>query len=118
LTCFSYFEDLAINVLTIFDDYTDDRYNLDILMSKITYFNLNILQMAEIGDCKRFISQPTVQNILTSIWLGQESYKTGYRKTIKVSSSMTYAFCIIFKFVSTLVSNKLLFFWIVGTDSI
>ena len=71
--------------MSIFDDNTDDKYNLDILMSKIMYFNLNILEMAEIGDCKKFISQPTVQNILTSVWLGQESYKTGFRKNLKVS---------------------------------
>ena len=71
--------------MSIFDDNTDDKYNLDILMSKIMYFNLNILEMAEIGDCKKFISEPTVQNILTSVWLGQESYKTGFIKNLKVS---------------------------------
>jgi hypothetical protein len=80
----SYFEDLAIRVIEIFDDNTEDEYNLDILMCEIKYFNLNILEMAELGDCKKFISQPTVQNILTSVWLGQESYKTGLTKTLKV----------------------------------
>jgi hypothetical protein len=80
----SYFEDVAISVIEIFDDNTEDEYNLDILMCKIKYFNLNILEMAELGDCKKFISQPTVQNILTSVWLGQESYKTGFTKTFKV----------------------------------
>lgn len=78
-----YFEDLAISIIEIFDDNTEDEYNLDILMCEIKYFNLNILEMAELGDCKKFISQPTVQNILTSVWLGQESYKTGFTKTFK-----------------------------------
>ena len=59
-------------------------------MCQIKYFDLNILEMAELGDCKKFISQPTVQNILTSVWIGQESYKTGLKKTLKVYIKLTF----------------------------
>ena len=59
-------------------------------MCQIKYFDLNILEMAELGDCKKFISQPTVQNMLTSVWIGQESYKTGLKKTLKVYIKLTF----------------------------
>jgi hypothetical protein len=70
--------------LDVFDANTDDRINRDILMNKILYFQIDTLQMAQIGDCKQFVAHSAVQNLLTSIWLGQISFKIGFKQNMKV----------------------------------
>ena len=39
--------------------------------------------MAQIGDCKKFVAHPAVQNLLSSMWVGQSSYKIGFKQNLK-----------------------------------
>jgi hypothetical protein len=41
------------------------------------YNNLDCLQMADESNCLKFISLPSVQNLVSSVWNGQISYKSG-----------------------------------------
>ncbi len=79
----SYFENLSLGVLNVFDINTDDRINIEILLNRILYFKTHTLQMAQIGDCKQFVAHPAVQNLLTSIWIGQISFKIGFKQNLK-----------------------------------
>ncbi len=73
----SKFEDLAIGVLETFDMNTDDWINGVILLRRCPYFNVNLLQMAVEADCKRFVAQSAVQNLLTYIWNGKLTPRAG-----------------------------------------
>lgn len=80
---------MAIGVLNIFDGTTDDLINGVILLRKIPMFNLDCLQMAVEADCQKFVSLSSVQNLLTDIWLGKVTSKSGSKATIKVSDSIS-----------------------------
>ena len=69
----SYCEYLAIGVLDIYDTNTEDEENIHILLDNIEFFQMTPLDMALIGDCKNFVSHPSVQNLLTKIWNGHSA---------------------------------------------
>ena len=57
-----------------------------LLLQKIPYYNnLDCLQMADESNCLKFISLPSVQNLVTSVWNGQITYKSGLLYNLKVS---------------------------------
>jgi hypothetical protein len=56
-----------------------------LLLQKIPYYNnLDCLQMADESNCLKFISLPSVQNLVSSVWNGQISYKSGLLYNLKV----------------------------------
>ncbi len=56
-----------------------------LLLQKIPYYNnLDCLQMADESNCLKFISLPSVQNLVSSVWNGQISYKSGLIYNLKV----------------------------------
>jgi hypothetical protein len=75
---------MAIGVLNLFDSTTDDLINGVILLRKIPFFNLDCLQMAVEADCQRFVALSSVQNLLTDIWFGKVTSKTGLKASLKV----------------------------------
>jgi hypothetical protein len=57
-----------------------------LLLQKIPYYNnLDCLQMADESNCLKFISLPSVQNLVSSVWNGQISYKSGLLYSFKFS---------------------------------
>ena len=80
----SFFEELAIGVLDVYDTNTDDRENIHIILDKNAFYDMTPLDMAQIGDCKNFIAHPAVQSVLTTIWVGHTAYKAGFMDQIKV----------------------------------
>jgi hypothetical protein len=82
----STFEDLAVGVLDTFDMNTHDWVNGVILLRRCPYFNISLLQMSVEANCRRFVAQPAVQNLLTYIWNGLIVHKLGIVSTIQVRS--------------------------------
>ena len=80
---FSAFEKLAIRVLDKFLEKNSDAVR-SLLLKKTLYFDLNILEMAQIGRCKEFAAHSAVQNLLTSIWIGHSKYYESFNKNFKV----------------------------------
>lgn len=76
---------MAIGVLNIFDNSTDDLINGVILLRKIPFYNLDCLQMAVEADCQKFVALSSVQNLLTDIWYGKVVSVSGAKGTIKVN---------------------------------
>ena len=76
---------MACGVLNIFDSFSNDLINGVILLQNIPYFNLNCLEMAVEAKCLKFISLPSVQNLLTDIWNGKIVFKTSFKSGIAVS---------------------------------
>ena len=76
---------MAIGVLNIFDSTTDDLINGVILLRKIPFFNLDCLQMAVEADCQKFVALSSVQNLLTDIWYGKVTSKSGAKASLKVT---------------------------------
>ncbi len=64
------FEALAIGVWNTFDHNTDDLINDVILLRVVPYYNIDLLEMAVEGDSKKFVSHPSIQDLLTNIWHG------------------------------------------------
>ena len=87
---------MAIGVLNLFDSTTDDLINGVILLRKIPYFNLDCLQMAVEANCQKFVSLTSVQNLLTDIWYGKVSSKSGIKANIKVKILLNHKFVIEF----------------------
>lgn len=75
---------MAIGVLNIFDATTDDLINGVILLRKIPFYNLDCLQMAVEAHCQKFVALSSVQNLLTDIWYGKLTQKSGIKASIKV----------------------------------
>ena len=46
------------------------------------------LEMAQNGDCKNFIAHPSVQSVLTEIWVGKTAYQPGFKDKIKVKLTL------------------------------
>jgi hypothetical protein len=64
-----------------------------LLLQKIPYYNnLDCLQMADESNCLKFISLPSVQNLVTSVWNGQITYKSGLLYNLKVSILIIFYF--------------------------
>lgn len=76
---------MAVGVLNIFDNSTDDLINGVILLRKIPFYNLDCLQMAVEANCQKFVALSSVQNLLTDIWYGKIVSVSGAKATIKVS---------------------------------
>jgi hypothetical protein len=70
---------MAIGVMNIFDSTTDDLINGVILLRKIPFYNLDCLQMAVQADCQKFVALSSVQNLLTDIWHGKLTCKSGFK---------------------------------------
>ena len=79
----SYFEDLAVGVLDIFDANNDDNSISIFFETEVPYFKANPLFIGRMGSCKKFIAHPTVQNYLTTMWYGQKSIKIGFSQNLK-----------------------------------
>jgi hypothetical protein len=84
---------MAIGVLNLFDATTDDLINGVILLRKIPLYNLDCLQMAVEADCQKFVALTSVQNLLTGIWYGKVSSKSGVKATLKVYLMSMDIFC-------------------------
>lgn len=64
-------------MLDLFDKYFENDIHHVLLKRNKETDDINCFEMAVEGDCKLFLSSPTVQNVLTDMW---------YNKTIQKSS--------------------------------
>jgi hypothetical protein len=56
-----------------------------ILLQKIPFYeDLDCLELAIQGNCKKFISLTCVQNLITEIWNGEVNVKGGFKGSLKV----------------------------------
>ena len=79
---------MAIGVLNIFDLNSDDLMNSIILLEKIPIYKMDCLQMAVKAKCLKFVSLPAVQNLITEIWNGNMSSKSGFKGNLKLGLSV------------------------------
>ena len=70
--------------MDIYDTNTEDEENIHILLDNIEFFQMTPLDMALIGDCKNFVSHPSVQNLLTKIWNGHSAQNNSLMNLLKV----------------------------------
>jgi hypothetical protein len=86
LKCDEAFENMACDVLSIFDSSMNEFMTSILLLQKIPYYNgLDCLQMAVEGECLKFVSQNSVQNLLTDLWNGKiTGSKSGFFYYFKV----------------------------------
>jgi hypothetical protein len=75
---------MACGVLNIFDNNSNDLINGIVLLQIIPYFGIDCLQMAVEARCLKFLALPTVQNLVTDIWNGKISSKSGFKAALKV----------------------------------
>lgn len=79
------FVDMSVGLVNMFDETLDDESNYTHLLNEVSIFGLNCLQMAVIGNRKKFVSAALVQNLLTQIWNGKVTSRTDLATRIKVS---------------------------------
>jgi hypothetical protein len=71
---------------------------MDLLTTANNFFTNNVLEIAKFSECKKFISHPMVQNLLTTLWYG-----SSYHKASLIDNSFSQQFTVIkFKFYSKL----------------
>ena len=81
----SNFDNMANGVFNIFDENSNNLNNAVILLQTVPYYKLNCLEMASEADCQKFIALPSVQNLLTEIWIGKIEFKDGIKNNLKVT---------------------------------
>ena len=67
---------MAISVLDLYDLNTDKYNNGIVLLRIVPYYGIDSLKMAVEANCKKFVSQPSVQVLLTDIWNAKIDFKT------------------------------------------
>jgi hypothetical protein len=76
---------LAISVLNIFD-LNSDKYNNGIILLRIVpFYGINSLEMAVEANCKKFVSQSSVQILITDIWNSRIHSTDSFKDSLKVS---------------------------------
>lgn len=75
---------MACNIITSIDNTTLDVINHAILVRKIPGYNLTCLELAVKAGSLKFISLPTVQNLLHDIWIGNIEIEQDFRGSLKV----------------------------------
>ena len=83
------FEELACSVLNEFDANTDDQENEILLLNKWHMVNMDCLQLAKKANCLKFMSAPTVQNLITNVWHNQVVPFT-WKTSLNVKISLKY----------------------------
>lgn len=80
-----YFENTACQVLAIFDKNSNDLFNDLLFYQKVPYYNnLDCITLALQGSCLKFISVPSVQNLVTKVWDGEVDTKRSVGSHLKV----------------------------------
>ena len=60
-------------MLDVFDANNRDVVNDVLILRYFEYLKMDCLELAVHCGCKRFVSRPIVQNVIKSIWLGEEN---------------------------------------------
>ncbi len=80
-----YFEQTACQVLDLFDKNSNDLLNGILFSQKVPYYDdLDCITLATQGSCLVFISVPSVQNMLTTVWNGELDYEPALKAKLKV----------------------------------
>ena len=61
---------MAIGIVKIFDENTRDIINDTLIVRYIEPFKMDCLELAVTCDCKKFLSQPTIQKVMDNLWKG------------------------------------------------
>ena len=72
----SYCEKLAISTAQLFFQYTHESLDTILLLHKVPFYNQNILSLAYNCNCRSFMAQPGVQNVLDKIWRNKFTNET------------------------------------------
>ena len=67
---------MAIDVLKIFGKKTAEKVEDVLIVRFLEDFGMDCIELAILCRCERFISYTTVQNILETIWNGENIYKS------------------------------------------
>lgn len=62
---FSEFEDLAIQIVELFDKIEEHDFEM---ISEVSFCNVNLLKISLDGNCQKFVSTFSAQRIITKIW--------------------------------------------------
>jgi hypothetical protein len=79
---------MALGILEQLDSSFDDSQNFLYLKSEIKLFGTNCLEIANTGECEKFIAYPCVQNLLDTDWYGNTSTKSNLKATFKFLISL------------------------------
>jgi len=91
------FEDLAIQIVNLFDKNEDSDYEL---VSKISFLDCNLLLLAKNGECTRFISTISVQRILSLAWANSITFYPEQLIIYKTENFFTKYLKVIYKTLS------------------
>lgn len=79
---------MSVDLVNMFDQSMDDESNYKYLLSEVSIFGLNCLQLAVIGMRRKFVATSLVQNLLTQIWNGKVTSRTDLKTRLKVYSNV------------------------------
>jgi len=91
------FEDLAIQIVNLFDKNEDSDYEL---VSKISFLDCNLLLLAKNGECTRFISTISVQRILSLAWANSITFYPEQLIIYKTENFFTKYLKVIYNIIS------------------
>lgn len=92
--------------MNMFDATLDDESNYRNLLNEVSIFGLNCLEMAVIGNRKKFVATELVQNLLTQIWNGKVTSKTDLATRIQVKKK-SHIHCFGTYFITYLLLKRL-----------
>ena len=75
---------MAVSVLNIFDLNADKYNNGIILLRVVPYYGIDSLEMAVEANCKKFVSQASVQILITDIWNSKIDSTDSFKDSFKV----------------------------------
>ena len=73
-----------------FDLNSHPKKDMELLTTENKFYKTNVLEIARVSDCKKFISHPLVQNLLTIVWCG-----TSYNKASLIDNSLSQQLTVI-----------------------
>lgn len=103
-TLLSYFENLAISILDLFDKNESDYFNDNLLLTKNPHFGVHLLSFSNNAECEKFMATSCAQKVLNEIWNNGILFSHG--KKIYFRNSFAN---VIFSFLSFFFSFKLKF---------
>ena len=75
---------MAIGVLELFDNVSNESENFQYLSSEIEMFDYSCNEIAVVGNCYNFVATTCVQNYLTTVWYGGISTNPNLLTKLKV----------------------------------
>lgn len=68
-----------------FYDTENSLINAILLLHNAPFYKVDCLRMAVVANCEEFISHPSIQKLLTDIWYGKMTQKSGIKEYFYVN---------------------------------